>query len=53
LLAVLREIAASKLEEAAVLPPGSKKDELIRSAENFRSLAEIKGWLHSELQPPK
>jgi hypothetical protein len=49
----LRQIVAAKLGEAAALPPGFKKEELLRSAENFRSLAEIKGWLSSELRPPK
>jgi hypothetical protein len=49
----LRQIAAAKFEEAAALPPGFEKQELLRSAENFRSLSEIKGWLSSGLQPPK
>ena len=49
----LRQIAASKLKEAAALPPSYQKEELLRSAENFRSLAEIKGWLSSGLQSPK
>jgi hypothetical protein len=49
----LRQIVAAKYEEAAALPPGFRKEELLRSAENFRSLAEIKGWLSSELQLPK
>jgi hypothetical protein len=49
----LRQIAAAKLVEAAALPAGFQQDELLRSAENFRHLAEIKGWLASELRPPK
>jgi hypothetical protein len=49
----LRRIVADRLEEAAELPPGFKKQELPRSADNFRSLAEIKGWRSSELRPPK
>jgi hypothetical protein len=49
----LREIAAAKLEEASALPAGFAKEELLRSADNFRSLAELKGWLSSELRPPK
>jgi hypothetical protein len=49
----LRQIAASKLEEAAALPPCFVKEELLISAENFRSLAELKGWLSSEVMPPK
>jgi hypothetical protein len=43
----LRQIAAGKFEEAAALSPGFEMEELLRSAENFRSLAEIKGWLSS------
>jgi hypothetical protein len=49
----LTEIAAQKLEEAAALAPGFQKEELLKSAENFRNLAEIKGWLSSDLKPPK
>jgi hypothetical protein len=49
----LTQIAAEKFEQAAALGPSYQKEELLRSAENFRSLAEIKGWLSSELRPPK
>jgi hypothetical protein len=49
----LQEIAAAKFEEAATLPPGCQKEEILRSAENFRRLAEINGWLSSELRAPK
>ena len=38
----LQEIAAAKFEEAATLPPGYQKEEILRSAENFRRLAEMK-----------
>ena len=38
----LQEIAAAKFEEAARLPPGYQKEEILRSAENFRRLAEMK-----------
>jgi hypothetical protein len=48
----LRQIAAHELEEAAALPPGSQKEELLRSAENLRTLAEIEGSLSSKLRPP-
>jgi hypothetical protein len=47
------EIAAEKYEQAAALAPSYQKDELLRSAEDFRSLAIVKGWLPSELRPPK
>jgi hypothetical protein len=49
----LQEIAAAKFEEAATLAPGCQKEEILRSAENFRRLAEMKGWLSSELRAPK
>jgi hypothetical protein len=46
----LQEIAAAKFEEAAMLPPGYQKEEILRSAENFRRLAEMSGWLPSECE---
>jgi hypothetical protein len=49
----LTQITAKKCEQAAALAPSYQKDELLRSAENFRNLAKIKGWLSSELQPPE
>ena len=49
----LAQIAAEKYERAAALAPSYQKGDLLRSAENFRNLAEIKGWLSSELRPPK
>jgi hypothetical protein len=49
----LTQIAAEKYEQLAALAPFYQKDELLRSAKNFRSRAEIKGWLSSELRPPK
>jgi hypothetical protein len=49
----ITQIAARKLEQAAALAPSREKEELLRSAENFRALAEVKGWLSSELQPAK
>jgi hypothetical protein len=48
----LTEIAARKFEHAAALAPCHKKEELVKSAETFRNLAKIRGWLCSELQPP-
>src|ERR1700748_810810 len=48
----LTQIAAEKFKQAAALAPSYQKEELLRSAENFRSLAEIKGWRASELKPP-
>ena len=49
----LTQIAAGKYEQLAALAPSYQKDEFLRSAKNFRSRAEIKGWLSSELRPPK
>jgi hypothetical protein len=49
----LTQIAAEKYEQAEALAPSYQKEELLRSADNFRHIAEIKGWLSSELQPPK
>ena len=49
----LTQIAAEKFEQAAALAPSYQKKELLRSAQNFRNLAEIKGWLSSGLKPPK
>jgi hypothetical protein len=49
----LTQIAAEKFDQAAALAPSYQKEELLRSAEKFRSLAENRGWLSSELQPPK
>jgi hypothetical protein len=49
----LTQIAAEKFEAAALLAPSFEKEELLRSAENLRHLAEIKGWPSSELRPPK
>ena len=38
----ITQIAARKLEQAAALAPSREKEELLRSAENFRALAEVK-----------
>jgi hypothetical protein len=49
----LTQIAADKFDQAAALAPSYQKEELLRSAENFRCLAEVRGWLSSELRTPK
>jgi hypothetical protein len=49
----LQQKAAEKFEEAALLPDGPLRQEILKSACGLRNLAEIKGWLSSELQPPK
>jgi hypothetical protein len=49
----LQQIAAAKFEEAASLPDGPQRQEILKSAYGFQTLAEMKGWLSSELQSPK
>ena len=49
----LTQIAAEKFEQAAALAPFLSKERTSASAQNFRNLAEIKGWLSSGLKPPK
>jgi hypothetical protein len=49
----LQQIAKAKFEEAAGLPIGPQRQKLLNSAHGFRSLAEMRGWLSGELQPPK
>ena len=48
----IQQIASAKFEEAAALPDGPQRQQLLKSAHSFRSLAEMKGWLSSDLQPP-
>ena len=48
----LTQIAAEKIEQAAALAASYQKEELLRTAHDFCNLAEIKGWLSSELRPP-
>jgi hypothetical protein len=49
----LRQKAAEKFEKAAMLPDGPLRQEILQSACGLRNLAEIRGWLSSELQSPK
>jgi hypothetical protein len=49
----LKRLAAAAFEEAATLPNGPQRDKLLNSAYSFRSAAETKGWLSSELRSPK
>jgi hypothetical protein len=49
----LQQKAAAKFEEAKLLPDGPLRQEVLKSACGLRNLAEIKGWLYSELQPSK
>jgi hypothetical protein len=44
-----RELAAAMFENAAALPPGPKKDEILKLAQGYRDLAEMKDWLARKL----
>jgi hypothetical protein len=44
-----RELAAAMFDDAAALPPGPKKDEILKLAQGYRDLAEMKGWLAKKL----
>ena len=48
----LQEMAAVKFEEAAALLPGPEQQEILKKAFGYRSLAEMKAWLSSDLRPP-
>lgn len=48
----LQRIAAAKFAEAEAFPNGPEKQKVLQSAQSFRSLAKMKGWLFSELRPP-
>jgi hypothetical protein len=52
-VAELKQIAADRFEEAAALPPGPKRQDVLEKAYGFQSLADIKSWLSSELRPPR
>jgi hypothetical protein len=44
-----RELAAAMFENAAALPPGPKKDEILKLANGYQNLAEIKEWLAKKI----
>lgn len=48
----LRQIAASQFEEAANLPPGPTRQEILKKAHGYQTLADMKAWLSSDLRPP-
>jgi hypothetical protein len=52
-IAELQEMATAKFKKAEAFPDGPAKHGILKSAHAFRSLAETKGWLSSELRPPK
>ena len=39
------ELAVAIAEDAALLPPGSKKEDLLNLAQNYRSLAAMKSFI--------
>jgi hypothetical protein len=48
----LHEMAAAKFEEAAALSPGPERQEILKKACGYRSLADMKALLCSDLRPP-
>jgi hypothetical protein len=48
----LQQFAATKLEEAAALPEGPKKQQILKLAHSYRTMAEMRGWLDSDLKRP-
>jgi hypothetical protein len=49
----LRQVAAAKFEEAAALPEGPKKQQILRQAQGYRNMAEMRGWFASDLKRRK
>jgi hypothetical protein len=48
----LHEMAAAKFEEAAALSPGPEQQEILKKAYGYKSLADMKAWLSTDLRPP-
>ena len=49
----LHQIASAKFEEAAALPDGPRRQQILKAAHGYHTLAQMRGWLSSDLQPPK
>ena len=49
----LYQIAAIKFEEAAVTPEGPARQQVLKSAYNFRDLAKMKGWPQNGVKAPE
>jgi hypothetical protein len=50
----LKQIAATKFDEAASTVPSPEQQEILKSAHGYQNFAEMKGYLASkELGPPK
>lgn len=43
------ELATAMFEDGAALPPGPKKEEILKLAHGYRNLAELKKWLSGKL----
>jgi hypothetical protein len=48
----LHEMAAAKFEEAAALSPGPEQQEILKKAYAYKSRADMKAWLSSDVRPP-
>jgi hypothetical protein len=48
----LQEMAAAKFEEAAALSPGPERQEILKKAYGYKSLADMKAWLCGDQRPP-
>jgi hypothetical protein len=48
----LHEMAAAKFEEAAALSPGPEQQEILKKAYAYKSRADMKAWLSSDLRAP-
>jgi hypothetical protein len=48
----LHEMAAAKFAEAAALSPGPEQQEVLKKAYAYKSRADMKAWLSSDLGPP-
>jgi hypothetical protein len=44
-----RELATAMFEDAAALPSGPKKEEILKLARGYSNLAEMKSWLSKKL----
>jgi hypothetical protein len=43
------QLAAAMFEDAAALPPGPKQIEILKLADGYRNLAEMKSWVFGEV----
>ena len=51
---LLEQEAANLRQQAEGMPPGIRRDELLRKARQAENAANVSGWLRSpEIQPPK